>query len=147
MIYGLSRKGVRLLNGYQRGELDGDHSERNRRAGSIFIQHTAETASFMTRLEVACRGREGVSLLMRDEIIAAAPEATRQAREPLRLRGTVKEPGKKLAVSVIPDELFGLVFPDDTASYFWFENDRGTMPVMRRGAFTAARRDYGASGA
>lgn len=34
---------------------------------------------------------------------------------------------------VISDELFGLVYPDETASYFMLEVDRGTMPVVRRG--------------
>ena len=33
----------------------------------------------------------------------------------------------------MPDGLFGLTFPDGTASYFLLEMDRGTMPVVRRG--------------
>jgi hypothetical protein len=130
MIYGLSSKGVRLLHASEDAE---DLSEKNRRAGSIFIQHTAEIAAFMARAEVACAGREDVSLLTTAEIIDAAPEVTRTAREPLRMRGMTVERGRKLAGSVIPDGLFGLVFPDETASYFMLEIDRGTMPVVRRG--------------
>jgi hypothetical protein len=142
MIYGLSTKGVRLLNASaESGTLDDDHSERNRRAGSIFIQHTAEVASFMARVEVACEGREDVSLLPMAEIIEAAPDATRAAREPLRMRGLTIERGRKLAASVIPDELFGLVYRDETASYFMLEIDRGTMPVVRRGKDRRERRE------
>lgn len=133
MIYGLSKKGARLVNASRDGdEPDGDHSERNRRAGSIFIQHTAETAGFLARTEVACRGTD-MSFMPMAEVIEAAPEQTRRAREPLRMRGVTVEPGKKLAGSVVPDGLFGLVYPDDTASYFMLEIDRGTMPVIRRG--------------
>lgn len=50
---------------------------------------------------------------------------------PLWMRGPAV--GRKLAASVIPDELFGLVYPDETASYFMLEIDRGTMPVVRHG--------------
>jgi len=75
-----------------------------------------EVASFMARVETACEGKEDVSLLSRAEVIDAAPETTRAAREPLRMRGLTIEAGGKLAASVIPDELFGLVYPDETAS-------------------------------
>jgi hypothetical protein len=36
-------------------------------------------------------------------------------------------------MSVVPDGLFALSFPDESASYFLLVIDRGTMPVVRRG--------------
>ena len=39
--------------------------------------------------------------------------------------------GGEVGASVIPDDLFALVFDDGTASYFLVEIDRGQMPVRR----------------
>jgi hypothetical protein len=51
------------------------------------------------------------------EIIAAAPEVTRKAREPLRW--TVAGANEKFVVSsVVADGLFGLLGADGSASYF-----------------------------
>lgn len=81
-------------------------------------------------VEIACRGRSEVALAREGNIIAQAPEHTRRSREPLRL--TV--PGLDTIAgvsSVVADGLFGLVFPDNTASYFLLEVDRSSMPVAR----------------
>ena len=130
MIYGLSNKGARLLRLY---EDEGDLSENNRRAGAVFVHHTAEIASFMVRLEVACRSQGHISLLTREDILDNAPAKTRMMREPLRLRMPTSAAGKRTA-SVIPDEFFGLAYPNDTAAYFFLELDRGTMPIVRKGS-------------
>jgi hypothetical protein len=34
---------------------------------------------------------------------------------------------------VVPDGLFGLTFPDESAAYFLLELDRGTIPISRSG--------------
>ena len=39
--------------------------------------------------------------------------------------------GRRETFSVVPDGLFGLEFPDDTAAYFVLEVDRGTIPLIR----------------
>jgi hypothetical protein len=84
----------------------------------------------MVGLEIACRKDSNLHLLREADILAEAPAETRAAREPLRL--SVQGLDKKLGVSsVVADGLFGLVFPDDTASYFLLEMDRGSMPVKR----------------
>jgi hypothetical protein len=133
-IYGLTRRGALALadHGYAI-DADADWTERNHRAGAVFIDHTADIAGFMTRLEIACAAREGIGLLTADDILANAPERTSNAREPLRWVARLNDVSPKLATSVVPDGLFGLTFPDGTASYFLLEMDRGTMPVVRRG--------------
>ena len=84
----------------------------------------------MVRLELGCRGRADVELIREHDVIAEAPDSTRIAREPLRL--VVPGLDNKIGVSsVVADGLFGLVFPDGTASYFLLEVDRGSMPVVR----------------
>lgn len=131
LVYGLGAKGARALREYgHRLGGAGDWTEKNKRAGAIFIEHTLSVAEFMTALELSCRARSDVALIREREIIAAAPEATRHAREPLRW--VVRPPqGRNELWSVIPDGLFALSFADGTASYFLLEIDRGTIPIAR----------------
>ena len=79
----------------------------------------------------ACRARGDVELIREHEILAMAPEETRTAREPLRWSVDKVMMGKRETFSVVPDGLFGLRFPDDTAAYFVLEVDRGTIPITR----------------
>ncbi len=131
MVYGLGRRGARVVsengNALSAGS---DWTERNKRAGAKFIEHTLAIAGFMVALEIACREREGIALLREADIIAVAPEHARTAREPLRL--TIRDRNGKIGISsVLADGLFGLAFSDNTAAYFLLEIDRGSMPVAR----------------
>jgi hypothetical protein len=131
-VYGLGKKGARALR--EHGSLINigvDWTEKNKRAGAIFIEHTLEVADFMTGLELACRTRGDVELMREHEILALAPEETRTVREPLRWKVDKTVMGRKESFSVVPDGLFGLVFPDETAAYFVLEVDRGTIPLLR----------------
>lgn len=132
LAYAITRKGAKLLR--ERGQLINtavDWTEKNKRAGEKFIEHTLEIAGFMTSLETACLMHGDVELLREQEIIAEAPEKTRKAREPLRWRVERVERGRKEISTVVPDGLFALAFPDDTAAYFLLEIDRGTIPLNR----------------
>ena len=131
MVYGLGRRGAQALRKHRHALNEGtDWTERNKRAGAKFIEHTLAVADFMVGLEIACRSRTDVSLLREAAIIAEAPERTRASREPLRL--IVPGLDNKIGIaSVIADGLFGLAFPDGTAAYFLLEIDRGSMPVVR----------------
>ena len=131
-VYGLGKKGARALR--EHGDLIDDWrrlDRKNKRAGAIFIEHTLEVADFMTGLELACRTRGDVELMREHEVLALAPEETRTAREPLRWKVDKVMMGRKETFSVVPDGLFGLVFPDETAAYFVLEVDRGTIPLLR----------------
>jgi hypothetical protein len=131
-VYGLGKRGARELREHgHRINTDVDWTEKNKRAGSKFIEHTLQIADFMVGLELACRGNSGVNLLLEHEIIQAAPEITRRAREPLRWRVERIERGRREITTVVPDGLFALTFPDDTAAYFILEVDRGTIPINR----------------
>lgn len=131
-VYALGKKGARALR--EHGHVVDaalDWTEKNKRAGTVFIDHTLEIADFMIGLELACRVRSDVSLIRPEQIIAAAPEETRFAREPLRWHVTKSVMGKRESFSVVPDGLFGLAFADGTAAYFLLEIDRGTIPLKR----------------
>jgi Replication-relaxation len=131
MVYGLGRRGAQALAEHRgAAATDTDWTERNKRAGALFIEHTLAVAGFMVGMELACRKDSKLGLLREADILAEAPAKTRAAREPLRL--SVQGLDNKLGVSsVVADGLFGLAFPDDTASYFLLEMDRGSMPVKR----------------
>jgi hypothetical protein len=130
MVYGLGRQGARVLREWGSMVPDTDFTEKNKRAGAKFIEHTLAIADFMVNLELACRERGDVKLLDEASILARAPERTRASREPLRL--VVPGLSNQIGISsVVADGLFGLLFPNETAAYFLLELDRGSMPVSR----------------
>jgi hypothetical protein len=133
-VYGLGQKGARALREYgHRIDSRVDWSEKNKRAGAIFLAHTLEIAEFMVALELASHTDGTITLIREEEIIAAAPDETRSTREPLRWEAISVEHGRRERWTVVPDGLFGLTFPDDTAAYFLLELDRGTIPIARSG--------------
>src|ERR1700680_584711 len=77
LVYGLGPKGAHALR-EQGHKINNrvDWTEKNKRAGAIFIEHTFEIAGFMTAVELACRARADMGLLREDDIIEQAPEET-----------------------------------------------------------------------
>jgi predicted transcriptional regulator len=136
MVYGLSNKGARLLREHGHHIQTGvDWSENSRRAGMGFIDHSVARSRFMSAVEVAARARPDISVMEASAIIERAPERTRLARHPLKWTAVVPDDrGRDMSASLISDDLFALLFDDDTASYFLVEIDRGQMPVRRNGA-------------
>ena len=131
MVYGLAPKGARLLREHGHHLTGGGNwSEKNKRAGAVFLEHTLAVANFTTALELSCRARPEIDLVREHEIIADAPAQTRAAREPLRWL-VRPERTRNEVWSVVPDGMFALSFADGTASYFLFEIDRGTIPIVR----------------
>ena len=131
-VYALGKKGARALREHGHGvDASVDWTEKNKRAGTVFVEHTLEIADFMINLELACQARNDVSLIRAEQIIAAAPDETRSAREPLRWSISKTVMGKRESFSVIPDGLFGVGYSDNTAAYFILEIDRGTIPLRR----------------
>jgi len=135
LVYGISNRGARLLRDH--GHLidtDVDWSENCRRAGVAFINHSVARSRFMAALDVAQRTRDDINLLEAPDIIARAPEKTQRARYPLKWVAQVPDGhGREVVETVIADDLFALIFDDDSASYFLVEIDRGQMPVRRHG--------------
>lgn len=131
MIYGLSRKGARLLRDegldVRRRLLDGIDKEKG--AGWRFVEHTVAIAGFMVSLEVAVKKHSGIRILDRGEILEDAPKTRRYSH--VRLEASIRLDGTLKRNAVVPDALFGLRFDDDEESYFMLEIDRGEMPVER----------------
>lgn len=131
-IYGIGKKGAVALREHGHKINDAvDWTEKHKRAGSVFIEHTIEIADFMTSVELACRENVDVELVREHDLITLAPAETRKAREPLRFKVRSPQPGSHEEWSVVPDGLFGLLFSNETAAYFLLEIDRGTIPLVR----------------
>ena len=130
-IYGLTRKGARLLgdHGYhvRRSLLDGIDKERG--AGWRFIEHTVSITEFFVALEMAVRTRPDLRILNRAEILEDA-RGSKSERQ-IRIEAAIRLDGVLRRNAVIPDALFGLRFNDEEESYFILEIDRGEMPVER----------------
>jgi len=144
LVYALGSRGGAVLaaEGKRGGTLRWDTS---RTVSRQFLRHTLAVAEVMVAFEVACRGTEGVEFIRPEDVLAAAPEATRRLRLPFRWQIEVQEGGKLHRLGVEPDRVFGLRFrgaPEGRQrAYFFLEADRGTMPVVRQGlAQTSFRR-------
>jgi DNA-binding Lrp family transcriptional regulator len=136
MVYALGNRGAAVLaaEGDRAGALRWD--TKNRNVSRQFLRHTLAVAEVMVAFEVACRSAEGVEFIRPEEILAAAPEATRRLRLPFRWQVEVSEGEKLHRLGVEPDRVFGLRFagrpPGRDCAYFFLEADQGTMPVTRR---------------
>ena len=63
-----------------------DWTWKNRSVGRLFIDHTLLTADVMVAAECAARNRGNVQLMTAQQILPAAPETTRDADNPFKLK-------------------------------------------------------------
>lgn len=135
LVYGLGRKGARLLAESGEG-IDPrlDWTTKNRRATASFLAHTLETADAMIAFDLACRAAASVRLIDHYELLPFMPEATRKLRDPFRCRVEVRVKGQALPlpIAVVPDRLFSLAYPDGTRHNYALELDRGTMDIRAK---------------
>jgi Replication-relaxation len=132
MVYALADPGTQLLSLHTHSAAGSrEWSRVNREAGRPFIDHQLEITDFYTSLQRAAPGRTDVKLIHPDELVAAFPEHTRNARNPFSLRATLPDRNTKHEIGIIPDFAFGLRFADGSRRCFLVEIDRGTMPVTR----------------
>jgi hypothetical protein len=133
IAYALADRGARLLTEHDGMEFATiEWSRRNREAGRPFIEHQLEIVDFHVALQRAAHDRGDVRFLHPDDIIAAAPKETQQARNPLALKIKLSDRGALRETGLIPDLVFGLMLRDGSGRSFMVEIDRGTMPIMRR---------------
>lgn len=135
LAYGLDNAGARVVAdrfGVPTGSAD--WRSRNRAFTRENMEHTLAITRFMVDLELACRDRPEVRLISFDEILAAAPEATRRAPLPSRWAVPVSWSMARTEVQVMPDAIFGLRVTrlDGSAvqSFIFLEIDRGGMTIV-----------------
>jgi hypothetical protein len=134
LVYGLDNLGARLLaQSLGLSVTSGDWKSRNRTYTRENLDHTLSVARFLIDLELACRARDDADLIPFEEIVAAAPEATRLSAQPGRWKVPVRWNGTSMDVLVIPDAILGLrrreAHGPQQRSYVFLEVDRGTMTI------------------
>ncbi len=134
MVYGLGNRGAETLarlDARPEGRLD--WTNKNNRAGPLFLEHTLMTADVMVPLEIACGAAADIRLIDQEVLVVEAPAATRKTAQPLRWQADVRTPRQRTVnIGLIPDRAFSLVFEEKTRANFFLEADRATMPVVRR---------------
>ncbi len=128
IAYGLASRGAAHLRRVDDTPFSRlDWTSRNRSVKRLFLQHALMVSDIMVALEIACRQRGDVRLLIEHEI--PLPAATSNQRAPFQW--TVTGSGKE-KLGVIPDRVFALEFGSKGERILCFlEADRGTMPVER----------------
>jgi protein involved in plasmid replication-relaxation len=133
IVYALGNRGAAFLadsDGTPRPKVD--WTDKNRTAGRVFIEHTLLTADLAIAFEWSSRRTSSVRLIEASDILAAAPDATRNASNPWALPARISHSGGTQDIRVIPDKVFGLDFTEARKrSYFFVEADRATMPITR----------------
>ena len=103
--------------------------------GNQHIQHALLIADLLVALKRSCQTREGIELLEYSELFDSFSETTKESDNPMKLTVTVSIDGKNETLSGIPDSIFSLQVSDssetDSVKNFFYEADRGTMPVRR----------------
>lgn len=131
MVYALGREGARLLAKTDNLTIDRlDWTGKNKQVGALFVEHTLMIADIIVHFELACRATDNIRFMDQNEVLALAPQATRDAREPFLWRADVQSPqGKRIPLGLYPDRAFSLVVNEEDRINFLLEADRGTMDV------------------
>jgi DNA-binding Lrp family transcriptional regulator len=127
MVYGLSSKGGKLLEGELGITVSGNENDDD--VGRMFLEHAILVSDVMVSLELACRKSGDVRLLYEDQLALQSKQNQFQWR--------VKVHDHGVTLGVVPDRVFALEYADHDGQtqrvYFFLEADRGTMPVVRSG--------------
>lgn len=129
VVYEATDKARRVLSEY--GSPRGGQDEAMARGHRQFA-HTLMTCEVLASIELAAMADPNLRFISAREILAKAPERTRNSAYPFRIPCGLSSD----ATGVIPDALFGLEYlRDGQKSYRFFalEVDRATMPVTRKG--------------
>lgn len=132
MVYALGNKGAEFLTveyDIPKGKVD--WTTKNREAHGAFLEHTLMVAHFMALIEIACKNGKAVTHIPPQEVIDRRPIKPKAAEKDLSWKLEAKAEGRALSFSMVPDNAFGLLFPDGKAAYFFLEADRSTMPIKR----------------
>lgn len=130
LVYAISRKGAKVLA--EAGiavDADLQWVSKNRTATIPFLAHAIEVAETIMQFAFASRDMDALRLIDHQALVPLMPAATRELRDPFRLRVTHRPVGQReMSINVVPDRLFAL---DNTERrvrwHFALELDRGTM--------------------
>jgi hypothetical protein len=130
MVYGLADRGAKLLKEEGVVIQKEKWTEKNGKAGRIFLEHALLVSDVMVAIELACRNTPGVTFVREQRLFLKSVRADKSRA----FRWKVKVGNRRLGV--IPDGVFALEFKqpngENESVFFFLEADRGTMPVERK---------------
>lgn len=133
-IHALGNRGAVLLaqtHGFNAPK--SNWTDKNRIVGRPHIQHTLSVSAIRFAADQLPKQQTDVSVIPADQIIMAAPQATRNDPIPWAWHASLGglTAGAEV-VTTIPDHFFGLDFTDLRQRFYFFcEADQNTMPVVR----------------
>jgi Replication-relaxation len=134
-IYQLSDEGIALVS--QRAEQTEPATwlKQGRYGAKSLAAHNLTICHAVAAIEAAAKAA-GIRFITCAEIMARAPIATQNARQPFAIPASISHrfPNGNVQHSdtpVIPDALFALQYPNGSFRCFALEIDRGTMPLAR----------------
>jgi len=131
MAYALTAGGRRLLLEHGAELPDVDWTRKNQLAGRQYIAHTLAIADMHVALTRSARQHPELRLLPASQLLKMAPPESARRRQPWSLAGDVRTEAGLQSMSVVPDYVFGIGYPDRRFRAYLVECDRGTMPVDR----------------
>jgi hypothetical protein len=137
-VYELSNEGLTLLA--ERAEPvepvePATWLKQTRYGAKTLAAHNLAICHVVASIEAAATS-SGLRFITCTEVLARAPRATQEARQPFAVPVSISHqfPGgevRRCDSPVLPDAIFGLQYPDDSFRCFALEIDRGTMPLTR----------------
>jgi hypothetical protein len=131
LVYGLGQRGARLLAEHgERINDKADYTLRSARVVPLQLAHTIEVTGLVMLFDAACRSA-GLRLVDHQQLLDYLPAPTLASGNPLSCVLTVNVPHLRqpLDLTVIPDRIMSVVYPDDTRHSYAIEVDRGSMSV------------------
>lgn len=134
-IYELSDDGAALVSQRSDSAEPATWLKQGRYGAKTLAAHNLTICHAVAAIEAAAR-TSGLRFITCTEILARAPKATQDARQPFAIPVSISHlfPNGKVQRSdspVIPDAVFGVQYPDGSHRCFALEIDRGTMPLTR----------------
>ncbi len=145
MAYALSRKGADWL--CEQGKITGRKQNQIRRdqwVRDVFLDHALLVSNFMVTMELACQAVSNLELLRQEDMVRHIERLNLKTKMRDRINPlcgrflsdyVLDRDGQKIKLSIVPDQLFGLYFPDEPDGkneiFFALEADRSTMPIIR----------------
>ena len=138
--YELDDRGEQVLREQGIAQVDSPLLAKGRCGAYRQFAHQLMVCECIASIELGTRQNARLRFISWQEIMARAPEETRQKRNPSELPASVSyrygRSGQTLHadINIIPDGLFGLEYGQNgqkTYRFFALEADRATMPVRR----------------
>ena len=131
IVHCIGKRGVKLLATHSPlpyGRLDW----LQRHSKNESVEHGLMISEFITDIELSCANNESMTFIPPfhcKEIIMGKPKHIRWSVQ------TSEYGAPPRSIGIVPDEVFGIQYGSREPIFFFFEADRGTVPITSRNVF------------